>query len=121
MKRDMDIARKILFRIESIDESYGDVELDIDGTSSEVVDYHVLLLWEAGYLKGKTIQKGSMTDPIVIPFRLTWGGHDFLDDSRDDERWFKAKGIFARVGGVTFDVAKAVLTKIATDQAMALL
>jgi hypothetical protein len=48
---------------------------------------------------------------------LTWAGHDFLEAAREPERWEKAQGIFTKMGGVTLDVAKSVLTTLMTEQA----
>lgn len=47
---------------------------------------------------------------------MSWDGHEFLEASRDDERWFKAKEIIAELKGATFEVIKYVLVQIMTEK-----
>jgi len=72
---------------------------------------------EAGLIIAIPYETLGQETPIAFPSRLTWAGHDFLDASRDEGRWKTAKAVFAKLGGVPFDVATKVLSKIATDQA----
>jgi hypothetical protein len=51
------------------------------------------------------------------PGNLTWQGHEFLDASRDESFWNKAKGKLAGVtGGIGFELLKAVLLSQAKQQ-----
>jgi hypothetical protein len=73
VKRDMDLARALLARIEDDDrldgsEAFGANEFEMPGHSSQEVAFHVLILLEAGLLKGNS-EVPSM--PIIE--RLTWG------------------------------------------------
>ena len=46
--------------------------------------------------------------------RLTWAGHEFLEASRDDTRWEKAKEeVTGKVGGMVFEILKQVLIETA--------
>jgi len=85
MKRDMDLIRKILQRIEA------DQDLNLDDYSTEEICYHVALLKDAGFLEAflSTGESGDITGVSVT--RLTWQGHDFLDATRDDTLWCKAR------------------------------
>lgn len=121
MKRDMDLVRELLLQMEEHEHGRAPRTFEVEGHSEDEIGYHILIMAEAGLIVAIPIETMGQNSPAAIPIRLTWAGHDFLDASRDDERWKKARGIFVKVGGVTFDVAKAVLTSIATDQAMALL
>jgi hypothetical protein len=69
-------------------------EKGISNHSIEGIDYHLDLLIQAGMLKGKS---GFTTTAIS---RLTWHGHEFLDDIRDHDIWSKTK---ERVQGLSSD------------------
>jgi hypothetical protein len=41
---------------------------------------------------------------------LTWAGHEFLEASRDDSRWNKAKKIISeKTGSFSFEILKSIL------------
>jgi hypothetical protein len=53
----------------------------------------------------------------VLPFRLTWEGHEFLDNVKDQPRWVKIKSLLADKGGnFSFDLVKKLAIKIAWDK-----
>ena len=85
MKRDMDLIRTILQRIES------DQDLTIEGYGSEEILYHIALLKDAGFIDASlaTGESGQIVGAAVQ--RLTWDGHGFLDAARDDTLWRKAR------------------------------
>jgi Hypothetical protein (DUF2513) len=116
MKRDMEVARAVLAHIESGDEFNGGGGYILSaedlggGHSTEEVAYHVILLVEAGFIKGDL----SAGDVAVIS-RLTWDGHEFLDDTRNPEVWAVVMRTAKRLGGVgvalLWELAKAELKK----------
>ena len=80
-------------------------DLGITNHSLEEVAYHVTMLVEDGFVKGNVA--GEM--PVIS--KLTWQGHEFLDDIRDQDIWDKtkerAKGL-ASVGlTLIWEIAKA--------------
>ena len=102
MKRDLDLIRKIMIAIESHAES-GEPSLDIDGHLSDEVLGHLCFMED-----GKLIHRGEV--------RLTWEGHEFLEASRDDGIWEKAKQlVIERTGGLNTETLKAVLVQLAKD------
>ncbi|SFI79201.1 DUF2513 domain-containing protein [Planctomicrobium piriforme] len=109
MKRDLEVIRKLLLRIES----YEDVELpDID---QRVRSFHLLMLQERNFTKGIAVVEIKNGDPQVQQtmeyVRLTSDGYNFLDSIRDDGIWKKTKERVAEVGGgVTFDVLASIAT-----------
>src|SRR5215210_7825390 len=106
MKRDMDLIRKILLATEEIPFlGSGPVfEPEIEGYSLEEISYHVKLLHEAGYVQA------FGGDTYWAVNSLTWQGHEFLEASKDDTRWNKAKSIMKdKGGGMVFDVFKQLL------------
>jgi len=109
MKRDMDLIRKILFRIES------DEDINVDCPEKKLVS-HILLLTEQGFIRGVVVQE-ALTDPPQIQatmgyVRLTAAGHDFLDTIRDDTVWEKTQAKVLTIGG---GVALSVVAGIATE------
>lgn len=120
MKRDMDLVRKILFEIEAHPPTYGPLNINIDGYSKEQIDYNLTLMADAGLIIG--INAGSESgygnySTITIPMRMTWEGHEFLDASRDEGVWVKAKEKLKSLGGeVPLEVVKTVLIEIMKKQ-----
>ncbi len=109
MKRDMDLARKILLELEAAPP--GAPEFHVDGCDAEQVSYHVMLLNEAGLIEA--IDASGAESMEWLPTRLTWDGHEFLDAARDDDRWQKAKDLMRdKAGTVVFSVLKEVLVKL---------
>jgi hypothetical protein len=65
MKRDMDLIREILFKIEDAPEATGIgwVDVNIEGRSHEQISYHVVLLAEAGLVEAQDLtNSGSGLD-----------------------------------------------------------
>ena len=113
MKRDMDLARDILFAIEKDEgDPLGWIDLELPGRSEKEVAYHVMLLEEAGLVEA--LDLSSKDGFEYKPKRLTWEGHEFLDAARNDTLWERAKAEALRqTGGVSFDVLKELLLHLA--------
>jgi hypothetical protein len=117
MKRDMDLVRDLLFHIEADPLLDGRrwmspataEEVGVSDHSKEEVDYHLCLLIDAGLLNGKT----SQGMPVFC--KLTWEGHEFLDNIRDQDVWSRTKkrieGLPSVALGVIVDIAKAEIRK----------
>jgi hypothetical protein len=113
MKRDMDLIREILLRIESEGTDDKRLFLKIEGRSEDEISYHVKILAEAGLIRALDISKGVLGS-MWWPISLTWSGHDFLDDARDDTTWNKTKSLVGeKVASASFEVLKAVLSSVA--------
>src|SRR5689334_8680677 len=118
MKRDMDLGRRILLDLEANPEAtgHGSVELNIEGRGRTEVSYHVLLLRDAGLLEAVVRSTTGRAGLAVFPTRLTYAGHEFIEASRKDSLWQKAKSVvLEKTGGLSLDVLKAVLTKLTMD------
>ena len=110
MKRDMDLSRNLLMRLED-----SSVDL-LDGFERKEICYHNYLLVDAGLAIG--IDMGC--DGDVLPQwsvgSLTWAGHEFLDAAREPKRWKQARElILNKVGGASL----AIWTKVLTEQMIA--
>jgi len=116
MKRDMDLCRKILQFIEdkvSHVEVLYTVDIDALGPGSEIsqntVNYHVRLLVDAGLIDSKGVVRGGT--PLVRG--LTWAGHEFVEKTRDQGLWEKAKQIAKeKSGGLALEILSPLLTDL---------
>lgn len=116
MKRDMDLIRFILLQMEECESGYAPSKLCVDGYTQEQIGFHVLLMIGAGLITGYERDESGQSSPYAVPTHITWAGYEFLDASRDPERWEKAKGIFSKLGGVTMDIAIKILTDMIMKQ-----
>ena len=120
MQRDTDLIRELLISIAEDRRLNGQNwiapdqrdDFGIIGKGKHSVDevaYHLALLIEAGFVIGKT----TMEMPIVS--RLTWSGHEYLDNIRDQGIWHKTKerlGDLPSVSiGIVAEIAKAEIKK----------
>jgi hypothetical protein len=122
MQRDMDLIRDLLLGIEADTRLDGtqwifpdeEFNLGVIGLSKqhsrEEIAFHLAMLIEAGFVKGRA---GIMGDVAIS--KLTWQGHEFLDDIRDPGIWGKTKerlrGLPSVAIGVIGEIAKAEVRK----------
>lgn len=111
MRRDMDLVRAILFRIEAQEHYDDQIEISFDNYDADTVGYHVGLLKQAGFVEAND-DRAHGGGPSYIIIGLTWNGHEFLEAARDDTRWNKAKSIVAKNGG---GMVVSVLTQLLND------
>jgi hypothetical protein len=121
MKRNLDIVRSILLKLEELKHgpSYylqPPYEGQFGDFSDEDVAYHLSLLLREDYVDGPRSQPAG-----GIGFTaLTWKGHDFLDATRDNDVWAKTKAGASSVKGWTvdllLDLAKGFLKKQVEDR-----
>jgi hypothetical protein len=113
VKRDWDLIRQLLIAVESACDggnAVNQAEFEVSDHSAAAIGYHVALLHEAGLISAIDVSSHQSEHPEFLVERLTWEGHDFLDAARDDTRWNRVKGAFAKAGkGIAFAVLKAAL------------
>lgn len=111
MKRDMDLIRELLLKLEALPMRPGSVahiqsdaaEVQVNGYDIGQIEYHLSLIEKAGL-----IDTGGVNPMMGIGFRsLTWSGHDFLDSVRSPDVWDKTKKVAAAAGGFTVDLLVA--------------
>ena len=115
MKRDMDLARRILQATESSDEDpRGWVELGfVDEYPKNVVAYHVVLLADAGLIEAQDLMTMGEDGYRWMPKRLTAAGHDFLDAARQEENWTAGKQLLEQAGNASLTLLGEVLMHLA--------
>jgi hypothetical protein len=110
MKRDMDLVRALLLKLESIPTEPGgvyvlepeDEDVSVEGYRADQIGYHLSLLREIG-----SIECSGQQPMLGITFGgLTWAGHDYLDAVRDPKVWQQAKEGAEAAGGFTVDILK---------------
>jgi hypothetical protein len=114
VKRDMDLFRELLLKIERNPEMDGTREfsyntpdeMGISGHSIEEVAYHLRLLIESGFVDGAV----TMAVPMQTIRSLTNKGHEFLDNIRNDGIWSKVK---KQVGELTENLGLPVVSALA--------
>lgn len=118
MKRDMDLVRKILLKIEEQHVSTAILNLKIEGYDLPTVAYHCKILNEAGLLSHYSAQYASNEIYMFQVGGLTWEGNDYLDKVRDDSVWKKTKDVIVEKGlPMVFDTIKTISSAFITAAA----
>lgn len=114
MKRDMNLIKYLLSQIEECPAMRGyrplvdSIPEDLRPTQEELI-LHCRLIAERGLAVGTEI------DTRWIFTRLTWDGHDFLDNARNDSVW---KAAMDAAGHFSFGVFTATLAEAAKAAAL---
>jgi Hypothetical protein (DUF2513) len=104
----MDLIRKILLAIEAHTKPGDWVKLNIDGYAEEQIAYHVKLLAQANLVEANDVSSSSGFEWKAQ--NLTREGHEFLEASRDEGRWKKAKTLLMeKAGSLSYEILKEVL------------
>jgi hypothetical protein len=103
----MDLCREILRRVEAHERANEAFLLKIEDRSAEEISYHVKILGQAGLLEIYHPPQGT----AHLPIALTWAGCEFMEATRDDQKWtdYKAKARKA-TGSIAFEVLKSVIS-----------
>lgn len=118
MKRNMDLIRDILLKIEDVYVDTPIYDLTIDGYDMATVAYHCKLLHNAGYIFEYKAQYASNEIYSFAVSALTWDGNEYLEKIRDNSRWRKIKTILVQKGlPFTIDMVKSVADAFITAAA----
>lgn len=66
----------------------------VEDNAAASLDYHLNLLVDTGYIEADQNAGGLWINP-----KMTWDGHEFLDNIRDPDVWDLAKRGAAKAGG----------------------
>lgn len=110
IKRDLDLIRDILFKIEEISpkRTYCDDFINSEN-NFEKVSYHLELLNDANFIICSKIAIMCSLSYDFTVYRLTSSGHDYLDSVRDPVIYNKTKkklGTFAK--GIALPIVQSV-------------
>jgi Hypothetical protein (DUF2513) len=116
MTRDFDLIRKICFQLEKAPSGEPIEFLTFNPEIDEAeVGEHLEIMIEAGLVDGEV---SNLRPLCFLIRRLTWSGHDFVNNARNETLWkrviadAKAKGM-----SVTMTVLNGLLTKAAEKYA----
>jgi hypothetical protein len=115
MIRNIDLIRKILFQLETLQTYGGYLDLTLEGVKQEEINYHLYLLHDAGLIQAITGQS-AWGLPVIHPLSLSWKGCEFLDAARDDTRWNNAKKVVGKISANVFEIIFKVLVESAMAQ-----
>jgi Hypothetical protein (DUF2513) len=89
MKRDFSLIRNILMTVE--DAQPGEViqNFQHDGSDARTVAEHVRLLQEADFIEADFASQLGSSEFFYAVTRLTWKGHEFLANAKNDTLWKK--------------------------------
>ena len=98
MKRDMDLVRKILIKMEK-DWGYeyllnSEEEIRIENYSDSAIHYHLRIMVEGGLITSIFPEGLSNLQSTYIrypPEIITWEGQEFLEAIREERTWEKIK------------------------------
>lgn len=117
VKRDMDLVRDLLARVEADPELNGSAfkvfdTSDFPEHTEDEIAYHVDLLIQAGFLRG---DGGNLDAPTASISALTWEGHEFVAATSDPTVWEsvkeRTKGLPEVAISAIWELAKAEVRK----------
>ena len=126
MELNKDCVRDILLKCEEL------LQMNDDGTMNtlqssnlhevlpnydlSVIKYSVLKMKEAELINAKII---SYDDPMIGEFLIidiTYFGHEFIEQIKDDNNWKKVKDVAKKVGSSSIDILLQIATGVLTNK-----
>jgi hypothetical protein len=112
MKRDMDLVREIMLKIEALPTG-PPVLYRVSEVEDLVLLNHLEMLIDAGLVRGKISRSQGARGDVIGISTLTWEGHEWIDLVRDPRVWDEAKTELQENGGaLSFELTKAVAMRI---------
>jgi len=122
MKLEHDCVRDVLLWVEDNVPTNGGVYTNnlikslSDKWDEAQIVYSVLELNDAGFLDGGASASGSVIAINMIN-RITWKGHEYLDNIRDDTVWNNTKKtVISKVGSASLSIVSSVAAKLIQNQ-----
>lgn len=108
-----DCVREVLLFIEKnkpVDNYLESSELSssINEFSSQDINYSIKQLTNAGFIESKAI----MVPDLYLIGDLTWYGHQFLDDIRDDKIWKETKSRASQVSSASLPILQQIAVTV---------
>lgn len=115
MKRDPDLVRSILAKIEDYPDFIASLSVVGELADPRLVVGHLKLLEDENYLDCARSPKGA-----VMGWRITWKGHEFIEATRDPDVWSKTKAGAKKVGSASIPFMLELATGYVKAKATAL-
>lgn len=115
MKRDLNLIRNMLLRIEELNSTKQKITIEsfLDlCADSALISLHIELLIDSNYIEtSEPIYCGVIKDFLI--YRITSDGYDYLDSIRENSIWERTENMLFKVGGsAALDVVKSVAVSI---------
>jgi hypothetical protein len=112
VKRDLDLMRDLLLKIEALPAGPA-AQYRMDEVDDPVLLAHLEMLLASGLVNGTISRSHGSRGDIIAIAGLTWDGHEWIEAVRDARVWDETKRTCLENGGVlTFDLARAVAKRI---------
>lgn len=116
MKRNLDLIRAIMLRIESSSETSFDAYDFLDlCTDKSALHYNIYLMYDAGFIEALEVEILQSSLPVYRILWLTNYGCEYLDTVREPSVWQKTQTALQSVGGsAPLDIVKSVAGSLLT-------
>lgn len=117
MKLNQDCIRDLLLYLEenlTLNDHLSVENISLKNYSRDELLYTADKLYEAGYIN--CMRKiYDTTDLIILISSITYEGHQFLDNIRDDKVFAKTKAILSKFKSVSIEVISETASKVITN------
>lgn len=117
MKLNQDCVRDLLLYLEenlTLNDHLSVENISLKNYSRDELLYTADKLYEAGYIN--CMRKiYDTTDLIILISSITYEGHQFLDNIRDDKVFAKTKAILSKFKSVSIEVISETASKVITN------
>lgn len=117
MQLDHDFVRKVLLKIESCNNPGGlgtqdlkSLMNDNDKSFNELA-YTIQILVEGDLVSSK-VSWANNRPTYIHPVNLTFKGHEYLDNIRDNKIWTETKKATSKLASVSIDIMSQVATNL---------
>jgi Hypothetical protein (DUF2513) len=91
MRLDPDLVRSVLMKTAELPFDGGFHQIEIEGCTEEALNYHVMILAQAGLLEAEDLT--TFDGVCWQPKFLTYEGNEFLSAAERDTVWTKSKAM----------------------------
>jgi hypothetical protein len=113
MKRDMELIRELMLAIESQDGDFNYESVKAIGYDEPQIEYHLDLLIKARLVVGEVHPLQGGFSPIFVVEKLSWDGHEFLDNARNESVWKDTmKQVKEKGGGISIALLTQLLISV---------
>lgn len=111
MQRDMELLRKVLFKVEELPFDGGARQIQVEGYDDQNTTYHVKLALDAGFINAQDVS--HLGGKAYLVSGLTYSGHEFLDSIKSETIWERSKAfVKGSVGEITVAGLKTAVPMI---------
>lgn len=123
MRLDIDCVRNVLYTVENHTDGINFFELNETNYKNYhllteynfiIVRYHVKQLINGGFIS----EAGAVGNQILI-IDLTWNGHQFIENIRNDNNWNKIKNIAKKAGSFSISLLAEIAAQVVAQVALA--